>query len=70
MTRKMKREDLVQVAQNLRTAKDAAAIAALWLEMDPEFERNVTDIKLQIKELNQSLNLIDNKIIKMDFPKN
>lgn len=69
MTRKMKREDLVQVAQNLRTAKDAAAIAALWLEMDPEFERNVTDIKLQIKELNQSLNLIDNKIIKMDFPK-
>jgi len=58
MTRKMKREDLVQVAQNLRTAKDAVAIAALWLEMDPEFERNVTDIKLQIKELNQSLNLI------------
>jgi hypothetical protein len=68
MGRTMKRDDLINAVQKLRAAKDDVVKVAMFLELDSAFQETVRGLQSQIDGMRIAIDVIDNKIIELDFP--
>jgi hypothetical protein len=68
MARIMERDDLINAVQKLRSAKEEVVKVAMVLGMDKKFKETVKELKSQIDVMCISIDLIDNKIVELDFP--
>jgi hypothetical protein len=68
MARVMERDDLINAVQKLRSAKEEVVKVAMVLGMDKKFKETTKELKSQIDVMCISIDLIDNKIIELDFP--
>jgi hypothetical protein len=66
MPRKMKREDLVNIVISMRKSKENMVKNAMLLDVDKDYKEIVGSIKLQIKNINKTIEYIDDKIIELD----
>ena len=68
MARTMNRDDLISAVQKLRAAKEEVVKVAMVLDMDKSFKETVKELKSQIDVMCISIDLIDNKIVALDYP--
>ena len=69
MSRKFHREDLVDVAIRLRKAKEEVANIAIFLSLGEGFDTETDKLKTQITAACEVINLIDDRIVATDYPK-
>lgn len=67
MPREMKREDLVNIVISMRKSKESMVKNAMLLDMDKNYKETVDNIKLQIKDINKTIESIDDKITEIDY---
>jgi hypothetical protein len=68
MGRTMKRDDLISAVQKLRAAKDDVVKVVMLLGLDSAFQETVRGLQTQIDGMRIAIDVIDNKIIELDFP--
>lgn len=68
MGRILKRNDLVELAIELRKIKNAAIAVGMILDMDGQLFLEVEQIKKPIEELDTVLTMVEARISKIDYP--
>lgn len=68
MARKINRLDLIDAVQRMRKAKEEMVKVAIVFDTDESFKNTVKELKEQIGDMVLAIELIDNKIVELDFP--
>ena len=67
-TRKMNRFDLIDAVQRMRKAKEDMVKVAIIFSLDESFKDTVKELKEQVGDMCVAIDLIDDKIVELDYP--